>query len=64
MTALMRAARYSTPEVCRTLLDAGADASLKTKDGDTALMMMKAVRCNVPEIIELLEKEGGDNGRK
>jgi len=35
-TALMYAAGFGTPEHLRVLLDAGADASIKNSDGNTA----------------------------
>lgn len=53
MTALMFAARDSTPEMVQLLLDYGADKSIKSIDGKTAYDY--AVRSNNTDIIALLE---------
>jgi ankyrin repeat protein len=53
MTALMFAARSSTPEMVQLLLDYGADKSIKTSDGKTAYDY--AVENGHLQIAELLE---------
>ena len=53
MTALMFAARDSTPEMVKFLLDYGADKSIKSTDGKTAYDY--AVQFNNKDIIALLE---------
>lgn len=53
MTALMFAARDSTPEMVKLLLDYGADKSIKSTDGETAYDY--AVQFNNKDIIALLE---------
>lgn len=53
MTALMFAARDSTPEMVQVLLDYGADKSIKCSDGKTAYDY--AVESNNKEIVEILE---------
>ena len=53
MTALMFAARDSTPEMVQLLLDYGADKNIKSTDGKTAYDY--AVQFNNKDIIALLE---------
>ena len=53
MTALMFAARDSTPEMVQLLLDYGADKNIKSTDGKTAYDY--AVEFNNKDIIALLE---------
>ena len=53
ITALMFAARDSTPEMVKLLLDYGADKSIKSTDGKTAYDY--AVQFNNKDIIALLE---------
>lgn len=53
MTALMFAARDSTPEMVQLLLDYGADKSIKSTDGKTAYDY--AVQFNNKDIMALLE---------
>jgi len=53
MTALMFAARDSTPEMVQLLLDYGADKNIKSNDGKTAYDY--AVQFNNKDIIALLE---------
>ncbi len=54
MTALMFAARDSTPEMVQLLLDYGADKSIKSTDGKTAYDY--AIESGNVEIIRLLEE--------
>lgn len=53
MTALMFAARDSTPEMVQLLLDYGADKNIKSTDGKTAYDY--AVQFNNKDIVALLE---------
>jgi len=53
ITALMFAARDSTPEMVKLLLDYGADKSIKSTDGKTAYDY--AVQFNNKDVIALLE---------
>ena len=53
ITALMFAARDSTPEMAQLLLDYGADKSIKSTDGTTAYDY--AVQFNNKDVIALLE---------
>lgn len=53
MTALMFAARDSTPEMVQLLLDYGADKSMKCSDGKTAYDY--AVEFGKEQIAELLK---------
>ena len=53
MTALMFAARDSTPEMVQFLLDYGADKSMKCSDGKTAYDY--AVEFGKEQIAELLK---------
>ena len=54
-TALMFAAGEGNEEVCKVLLEAGADPGLKDSDGDTALDHAKANQQKA--VIELLRKK-------
>ena len=53
MTALMFAARDSTPEMVQLLLDCGADKNIVSSDGKTALDY--AIESNNEEVISILE---------
>ena len=59
-TPLMFAARYSTPDVVRTLLDAGADATAKNKEGKTALVIAGESTEDLwrEQIVALLKQSG------
>ncbi|HKR60425.1 MAG TPA: ankyrin repeat domain-containing protein [Pyrinomonadaceae bacterium] len=59
-TLLIFAARYSTPEVVKSLLDAGADVTAKNKEGKTALAIAKESKDNLgrDEIVALLRQKG------
>jgi len=54
---LVTAAANGNPEIVKTLLDAGADPNIRTKDGKTPLAM--AVEKGKPEIAEMLRRRGG-----
>ena len=56
MTALMFAARDSTPEIVQLLLDYGADKSILSYDGKTALDY--AEERNRSEVIQILKEHG------
>lgn len=59
-TALMYAARYSSSEVVKVLLDAGAEVNARDKDGRTALSIAEEDTENLwrDQIVELLKRVG------
>lgn len=52
VTALHESAHNNTPDIARALLKAGADKTLKTKDGKTAMDFAKEI--DAKEIIDML----------
>ena len=60
LMALMKAAGHNeNPEVCKVLIEAGANVNTRTKDGSTALMMAAEFNEN-PEVCKVLIEAGAD----
>ncbi len=57
-TALMYASQEGHPEICKLLIEKGADVNAQTKEGTTALMW--ASMAGSPDIAKLLIKAGAD----
>ena len=57
-TALLLASPYGSPELIKTLLDAGADVNAKDVRGMTPLMMSVSSEYQRPEVVRLLLARG------
>ena len=53
-TALMQAARYGRPGTCTVLIQAGADPTMRDKEGKTALMLARAHGHNGHDLRDIL----------
>ncbi|ROL47523.1 Ankycorbin, partial [Anabarilius grahami] len=58
LTPLLLSARHAHAEVCRSLLDWGADINARDKNGRTAVMLASESSC--PAAVELLVQRGAD----
>ncbi len=60
LTALMYAAPYGTPELIRTLIDAGAQVNAKDIRDMTPLMLAVSSETQNPEVVRMLLAKGAD----
>lgn len=60
LTALMFAAPYGTPELLRTLIDAGAEVNGRDIRDMTPLMLAVSSETQNPEVVRLLLEKGAD----
>jgi ankyrin repeat protein len=60
LTALMFAAPYGTPELLRTLIDAGAKVNARDIRDMTPLMLAVSSETQDPEVVRLLLEKGAD----
>src|SRR3989442_1151138 len=60
LTALMYAAPYGTPDLVRTLIDAGAQINAKDIRDMTPLMLAVASETQNPDVVRLLLAKGAD----
>jgi ankyrin repeat protein len=63
-TPLLIATTYGSPELVKTLLDAGADVNAKDVRGMTPLMMSVTSEYQRPEVVRLLLVRGADSEAK
>ena len=63
-TPLLIATTYGSPELVKTLLDAGADVNAKDVRGMTPLMMSVTSEYQRPEVVRLLLVRGADSKAK
>lgn len=64
LTALMLAVPFASPELARTLLDAGADVNARDIRGMTPLMLAAASETQNPEVVRLLLAKGAEVNAK
>jgi len=62
MTSLMVAARYGQVDMCRDLMANGAEVSLRSKDGKSAIHFA-VISCNLPTVLYFLQNGGKVNSR-
>jgi ankyrin repeat protein len=60
LTALMNAAPYGTPELLKTLIDAGAQVNAKDIRDMTPLMLAVSSETQNPDVVRLLLEKGAD----
>jgi len=60
LTSLMYAAPYATPELMRTLIDAGAQVNARDIRDMTPLMLAVSSETQDPEVVRLLLQKGAD----